>query len=135
MSEKLLNTDQIAERYKVSRAAVTRWIRKGWLKAKKGKDRRWYTTESEVEQVRKRMEQNKTEKQSETMKVDPAMLMVIAVVKEAVSRYGECLRRGNNPASHEAYFRSKDFATITGGLIDPEELIRRARKKYTRREE
>lgn len=37
MSEKLLNTDQAAEMYKVSRYTVNSWINKGWLKAEKGK--------------------------------------------------------------------------------------------------
>jgi len=137
MSEKLLNTDQAAEMYKVSRYTVNSWINKGWLKAEKGKDGRWYMTESDLRQAKKDMESRPKIKDTgkELLKGDPVLMLVKAIVQDALLGYRDCLNKGLSPYAHEAYLRSKDFSVLTGGLVDPEELIRLMRKEYARRAE
>ena len=131
MSEKLLNTDQAAEMYKVSRYTVNSWIKKGWLKAEKGKDGRWYMTESDLRQAKKDMESRPKIKDAgkELLKGDPVLMLVKAIVQDALLGYRNCLNKGLSTYQHEAYLRSKDFSVLTGGLVDPEELIRLMRKE------
>ncbi len=139
MSEKLLNTDEVAELVGKKKSTVTKWIEKGWLNAEKKRDGRWYVTAKELENAQKVLAEKHVGRpkkgscaptQDEILKGDPWLMLVKAIVQDTVTRYRECLVKGNAPYAHEAYIRSKDFSMITGGLVDPEELIRRMRARY-----
>lgn len=138
MSEKLLNTDQAAELLGVARNTVTTWITSGLLKAEKSKeDGRWYTTISDLKEAQAKQAERKRKgsrgrlpRGNEGLESDPILLLVKAIVYDEMKSYQNSLSKGRDTYAHEAYLRSSDFARMTGGLVDPEELIRRMRARY-----
>lgn len=138
--DKLLNTDEAAELLGVARNTVTTWITSGRLKAEKSpEDGRWYMTKGDVESTKEKKRLGKLDKSGglqrddDGLKDDPVLLLVKAIVKDELRRYQNCLSKGLETHAHEAYIRGSEFARITGGLIDPDELIRRMRLRFARR--
>ena len=143
MGEKLLNTDQAAATLGKSKATVLTWIGNGILSAVRGEDGRWYTTEKNLDDAKAIMAERRRlrslgkgddlQRDSDGLKDDPVLLIVKAIVKDELKVYQNRLAKGLDTQANESYIRSKDFAMLTGGLVDPEELIKRMRLKYARR--
>lgn len=143
VGEKLLNTDQAAVTLGRSKTTVLNWIRSGILSAVRGEDGRWYITEKDLDDAKAVMAERRRlrsigkgddlQRDSDGLKDDPVLLIVKAIVKDELKVYQNRLAKGLDTQANESYIRSKDFAMLTGGLVDPEELIKRMRLKYARR--
>ena len=137
MSEKMLTTDQAAKAIGTSKTTVLNWISSGVLAAEKKADGRWYITKKDLDGAQAVMTKRKNSRDlgkrnsyDNGLKDDPVLNFVKAIVQDELKSYKNSLSKGRDTYAHEAYLRSSDFARMTGGLVDPEELIRRMRARY-----